>query len=62
MLCGIESSDYTSSAVGGMLSEMLEWPSVSSVSKLDIEGDNVSVQREIDGGQEILGTELPFVA
>lgn len=62
VLCGIESSDYTSSAVGGMLAEMLEWPSVSSVSKLEIDGDNVSVQREIDGGQEIVDTQLPFVA
>ncbi len=62
VLCGIESSDYTSSAVGGMLAEMLEWPSVSSVSRLEVEGDNVSIQREIDGGQQVLSTELPFVA
>lgn len=62
VLCGIESSDYTSAAVGGMLSEMLNWPSVSSVSKLDIEGGDVKVQREIDGGQEVLTTQLPFVA
>ncbi len=62
VLCGIESSDYTSSAVGGMLAEMLEWPSVSSVSRLEIEGDNVKIQREIDGGQQILSSELPFVA
>ncbi len=62
VLCGIESADYTSSAVGGMLSEMLEWPSVSSVSKLEIEGDDVRIQREIDGGQEIVSSQLPFVA
>jgi len=62
VLCGIESADYTSSAVGGMLSEMLEWPSVSSVSKLEIEGDDVKIRREIDGGQEVLSAELPFVA
>lgn len=62
VMCGIESADYTSSAVGGMLSEMLEWPSVSSVSRLEIEGDEVKIRREIDGGQEVVSAELPFVA
>ncbi|MCF8235721.1 MAG: electron transfer flavoprotein subunit beta/FixA family protein [Bacteroidales bacterium] len=62
VMCGIESADYTSSAVGGMLSEMLEWPSVSSVSSLEIEGDEVKIRREIDGGQEVVSAELPFVA
>jgi electron transfer flavoprotein beta subunit len=62
VLCGIESADYTSSAVGGMLAEMLEWPSVSSVSQIEMEGDNITIKREIDGGQEVLTSELPFVA
>jgi len=62
VLCGIESSDYTSCAVGGMLSEMLEWPSISSVSFLDITGDTIKIQREIDGGQEMLRTQTPFLA
>ncbi len=34
VLCGIESSDYNGSAVGGMLSEILGIPSVSAVSGL----------------------------
>ena len=38
ILCGIDSSDYNGSLVGGMLAEFLDLPSVSSVSKLDIEG------------------------
>ncbi len=62
VMCGIESADYTSSAVGGMLAEFLNWPSVSSVSKLEITGDEVTVIREIDGGKEVLETQLPFVA
>jgi len=59
---GIESSDYNGSAVGGMLSEFLEMPSVSSVSALEINGDKVKVFREIDGGKESLDTKLPFIA
>jgi len=62
VLCGIESSDYNGSMVGGMLAEFLDYPSVSSVSGLDIESGEVKVKREIDGGQELLTTELPFVA
>ena len=62
ILCGIEASDYNGSAVGGMLSEFLNIPSVSSVSKLIIENGDVKVNREIDGGSETLSTEVPFVA
>lgn len=62
IFCGIDSSDYNGSLVGGMLAEFLELPSVSSVSKLDIEGDTVKMNREIDGGSEVLTTPTPFVA
>ena len=59
---GIEASDYNGSAVGGMLAEFLGYPSVSSVSSINIEADEVIIKREIDGGSEILSTQLPFVA
>ena len=62
IFCGIESSDYNGSVVGGMLSELLDYPSVSSVSKVDIEGDDVHILREIDGGKEKIKTQKPFVA
>lgn len=62
VLCGIDSSDYNGSLVGGMLAELLDLPSVSSVSKLNIENDEITINREIDGGSEILSTETPFVA
>jgi electron transfer flavoprotein beta subunit len=62
ILCGIESSDYNGSAVGGMLSEFLGITSVSSVSFLQIGNGEISVNREIDGGTETLGIKSPFVA
>lgn len=61
ILAGIESSDYNNSAVGGMLAELLDLPSVSSVSSLDIDGDAVTLEREIEGGKETLSTTTPFV-
>lgn len=62
ILCGIESSDYNGSIVGGMLSELLDITSVSSVSAVNINGNEVSIDREIDGGKEILHITTPFLA
>ena len=61
VLCGIESSDYNGSAVGGMLSEILDVPSVSAVSGLSISGGEVNITRDIDGGKEELSVPTPFV-
>lgn len=62
IISGIESSDYNGAAVGGMLAEFLGIPSVSSVSSINIESGNVILKREIDGGSEVVGSQLPFVA
>ena len=61
ILCGIESSDYNGSAVGGMISEILGIPSVSAVSGLKLEGEEVIITRDIDGGKEELNVPAPFV-
>jgi electron transfer flavoprotein beta subunit len=62
IITGIESSDYNGGAVGGMLAEFLGIPSVAAVSYINIENGNVELKREIDGGSEVVGTQLPFVA
>jgi electron transfer flavoprotein beta subunit len=62
ILCGIESSDYNGSAVGGMLAELLGIASVSSVSSLSVEPAGISLTREIDGGKETVIVDGPFVA
>ncbi len=62
IMAGIEASDYNGAAVGGMLAEFLEIPSVSSVSKMTIEGNNITLNREIDGGAEVIKVATPFVA
>jgi electron transfer flavoprotein beta subunit len=62
ILCGIESSDYNGSTVGGMLSELLNYPSVSAVSSLKIENGQAILSREIDGGKETLSVPAPLVA
>jgi len=61
ILCGIESSDYNGSSVGGMLSEMLSVPSVSAISSLVIENGEPKITRDIDGGKEEVSVPVPFV-
>jgi len=62
ILCGIESSDFNGSAVGGMLAELLDIPSVSSVSGLKFENGAPVLTREIDGGRESVVVPVPLVA
>jgi electron transfer flavoprotein beta subunit len=62
VMCGIESSDFNGSAVGGMISEFLGVPSVSAVSGLVVENGQAVLTREIDGGKEVVTVPAPFVA
>jgi len=62
IMCGIESSDYNGSMVGGMISEFLGIPSVSAVSGLKFENGQPVMIREIDGGKEVVAISAPFVA
>lgn len=62
VMCGIESSDYNGSLVGGMISEFLGIPSVSAVSGLKIESGQPVMTREIDGGKEVVSVPVPVVA
>lgn len=62
VMCGIESSDYNGSLVGGMIAEFLNVPSVSAVSGLNFENGQAVMTREIDGGKELVTVPSPFVA
>lgn len=62
ILTGRESIDYNNGLVHGMLGEMLGIPSVSPVMKLDVDGDTVTMSREIEGGKEFVEVNLPVIA
>jgi electron transfer flavoprotein beta subunit len=62
ILCGIESSDFNGSNVGGMLAEFLGYPSVSSVSSVKMDHGQIIMTREIDGGKEVVAMQVPVVA
>ncbi|HNP08225.1 MAG TPA: electron transfer flavoprotein subunit beta/FixA family protein [Cyclobacteriaceae bacterium] len=62
ILMGRESIDYNTGVVHSMVGELLNLPAFSPVMKLEIEGNLVKMQREIEGGKESLEASLPLVA
>ena len=58
---GKETIDYNGSSIGGMVAELLDLPYVSLATKLELEGSNVKLTREIEGGDETVETSLPLV-
>lgn len=62
ILTGKESIDHNGGQVPMMLAELMGLPSVSVATKLDINGTTATLEREIDGGKEVVETKLPFVA
>lgn len=61
ILFGKQSVDYDGSQVGIMTAEFLGLPSISVVVNLTIDGNNVTAEREIEGGKEIVSSTLPVV-
>lgn len=61
IFCGKQSVDFDSSAVGQMLGEILGYPSITTVVKLEFSDLKVKAEREIEGGIEVVETTLPVV-
>ncbi len=62
ILTGRESIDYNGSQVAAFVGELLGIPSVATAKKIEISGGNATVEREIEGGKEVLSIPLPFIA
>ncbi len=61
ILLGKQAIDDDHTQMPSLLSEKLNLPAVSVVVKLDIEGDAVKAEREIDGAHEIVECKLPAI-
>jgi electron transfer flavoprotein beta subunit len=61
ILTGKETIDHNGSAMGGILAGLLDYPFVSLATKLEIQNNQVTVTREIEGGEEICEAPLPLV-
>ena len=58
---GKETIDYNGSSVGGMIAELLDIPYVSLATKFELSGNKATVNREIEGGEEVCEVDLPVV-
>jgi electron transfer flavoprotein beta subunit len=61
ILFGRQSIDFDSFQVAPMVAELLDMPSVTITSKLDINGTSIVAERDIEGGKETITTTLPAV-
>ena len=61
VLAGRESIDYNGAMVPGMLASLVDFNFVNGCVGMEIEGEKVSLTREIEGGNETLSSTLPIV-
>jgi electron transfer flavoprotein beta subunit len=61
VILGKQAIDDDSNQTGQMLAGLLGWPQGCFASKLTVEGDNLRVKREVDGGLETVLLKLPAI-
>ncbi|QYF94136.1 electron transfer flavoprotein subunit beta/FixA family protein [Massilia sp. PAMC28688] len=61
IILGKQAIDDDSNQTGQMLAALLGWPQATFASKVVLEGDKVTVTREVDGGLETLALSLPAI-
>ena len=61
VILGKQAIDDDMNATGQMLAALLGWPQGTFASKVTIEGDGISVTREVDGGLETVALSLPAI-
>jgi len=61
VILGKQAIDDDCNQTGQMLAALLGWPQGTNASKVEIDGTNLNVTREIDGGLEKLGLTLPAI-
>ena len=61
VILGKQAIDDDANQVGQMLAALLDWPQAAFASKVDVEGGQLRVKREVDGGLETVEMSLPSV-
>ncbi len=58
---GKQSVDYDNSITGQLTAELLNYSCISVVVDFNIDGSKITAEREIEGGREVVQTELPAI-
>jgi electron transfer flavoprotein beta subunit len=61
VVLGKQAIDDDCNQTGQMLAALTGWPQATFASKVEVQGDQVHVTREVDGGLETLALSLPAV-
>jgi len=61
ILGGNVAIDNASGQVGPRVAELLNIPYVTTITKLEIDGSNVTVTRDVEGDSEVIETSLPLL-
>lgn len=61
IILGKQAIDDDANQTGQILAGLLNWPQATNASKVEIEGDKISVTREVDGGSDTLRANLPMI-
>ncbi len=61
VIMGKQSIDDDSNQTGQMLAALLGWAQGTFASKVELDGDNVKVTREVDAGMETVSLKLPAI-
>lgn len=62
ILMGKQAIDDDANQTAQMTSALLNWPQATFASKIEIEGSNATITREIDEGLERIKVKIPFIA
>ncbi len=61
VICGKQAIDNDMNATGQMLAALTGWPQAAFASELNMDRDSATVTREVDGGLQIIKTDLPAI-
>lgn len=61
LLLGQNSDDYVTGQVGSQLAELLGLPQVSSVTKVEANGDSLTLHRDTEDGKQVVDVATPVV-
>ncbi|CAN3375257.1 hypothetical protein DIURU_002171 [Diutina rugosa] len=61
VILGKQAIDDDANQTGQMLAGLLNWPQATNASKVVVNGDEVEVTREVDGGSDTLKAKLPLI-